>query len=108
MISTLAGSAAVIQSKISNQAAAIKENRGFNDVLFGMLLAELTPVDSLEYYTLYEGELVDIKLRIARSGDIYVFVKDGRMWIYAGYYNNSERKYNFTDFSGRYHLIHRK
>lgn len=87
----------------------IKENRGFNEVLFGLLLAEMEPVDSFKYEVYYRKEEVEVKLRKARwSGDVYIFVEDGKKWIYAGYWNNTEKKFNYTDFGGKYRLIQKK
>ena len=109
IISALSGTVVSVNQKIKRQAHEIRETMGFNDVLFGLLLAEMEPIDSLEYYTYYGSEKIGVKLRKTRwSNDTYVFVSNGRMWIYAGYYNNSEGKYNFTDFSGVYHLIYER
>ena len=108
IIGTFVTFAGTYSKKISNVTDSLRETRGFSEVLCGLLMAEMEPIDSNNYFVHYNGDKITVKLRKAKSGDIYTFVLDGKMYVYASYYNNSEQKYSFTDFGGKYRLIYKE
>lgn len=106
IIGSLLTTGGVITSKFTKAYQQIKDNRGFSEVLCGLLIAEMHPVDSLDYYVTLEGHKVKVKLRqAAGSKNIYAFVLNKKMMVYFASWNDSEQKYSYVDFNGKYYLI---
>ncbi len=95
VISTLLTFGGIITSKFTKVYRQIKENRGFSEVLCGLLIADLHPIDSLDYIVKLDGHKTNVKLRkAAGSENIYVFVLNENMMVYFAAWNDSEKKYS--------------
>lgn len=110
-----------------NDYEVIKKNviylMGDNDVLSGLLRANMIRMDDKDYGTvlvLYDDVLkkdvrrmVEVKMRMANgSNDLYVFVPwgtNGGVPVtrkYAAKWHEDEKKYYFIDKNGDFHLIY--
>lgn len=73
-------------------------------VLTGVVAANMPYVDNNEYYLYLNNRKVIGRIKVATSGDLYVFVPDDEMGekTFAVNYNKDRDHYYFIDFSGRY------
>ena len=106
IISSLLTTGGIIVSRFTKAYEQIRDNRGFSEVLCGLLIADLEPIDSLDYIVKINGHDINVKLRrTAGSDNVYAFVLNEKMMVYFASWNDSEKKYCYTDFSGNYRLI---
>lgn len=58
-----------------------------------------------KYGTRVNGKLIPIHIRKSVTGDVFVFVADGKAGVYSVQFNRDENKYSFIDFDGDHHFI---
>lgn len=108
IVSTLLTAGGVIFSRIKRAYEDIRENRGFSEVLCGLLIADMEPVDSCSYFVEIDGLKVQAELRKSLSGNVYVFILNNRLMVYGAWYDNSKQLYCYFDFGGNYRLIQKE
>jgi len=80
----------------------------YHMVLSSILRANMEKVihdGHTKYGTYINGKLIPVKLRLSITGDIFVFVPDGKAGVYSIKLNKDEDKFSYIDFDGNHHFV---
>ena len=64
--------------------------------------------DHKEFYVNFNGTDIVANIRKSKTGDVFVFVADGKAGVYSVKYNFDEEKYSYIDFDGEHHFINKR
>lgn len=100
-------------SFILNGPALVDEVDELSNALFtitGIASSALPLVDNNVYYAKWKGDIIEGRVKMTKSGNLYVFIPDDLTGerCFAAYLNHDTGDYHFYDFDGNYISLKRK